>query len=258
MLLLGVSVPAVLLLGQGTPLCRGKDLTAVPDARFEQRAQIASAGGADAEKIVCLTFDDGPSGTTRKVLEVLAREQVPATFFVIAADNNREELPLVAEELEQGHQVALHTCSHDYRRIYASPEAYWQDIKELRRALSPYIPAEELGWLRFPGGSTNTVSHRYGGSDIMERLKQQAGEMGYRYIDWNLCAEDAAGGHPSPEQIIQNVVGDVGEKKTCVVLMHDTAATGNTAEALPGIIRWFRDRKFTFCTVEQMAEAMLK
>ena len=51
-----------------------------------------------------------------------------------------------------------------------------------------------MHWLRFPGGSTNTVSHKYGGSGIMKSLKEQVEEKGYRYVDWNVCAEDAAGG----------------------------------------------------------------
>lgn len=87
----------------------------------------------------------------------------------MAADNNEEYLPLLERTVQEGHLIALHTCSHDYKSIYKSPDAYWDDLQKLREKLLPYVPADhEIKWLRFPGGSTNTVSHRYGGSDIMK------------------------------------------------------------------------------------------
>ena len=85
------------------------------------------------------------------------------------------------------------------------------------------MPADqEIKWLRFPGGSTNTVSHRYGGSDIMKKLKADAESRGFTYVDWNVCAEDSLGGHPSASTIYNNIIREVGDKNTCVVLMHDT------------------------------------
>ena len=98
------------------------------------------------------------------------------------------------------------------------------------------MPADhEIKWLRFPGGSTNTVSHRYGGSDIMKKLKADAESRGFTYVDWNVCAEDSLGGHPSASTIYNNIIREVGDKNTCVVLMHDTNATKNTAAALPDV-----------------------
>jgi peptidoglycan/xylan/chitin deacetylase (PgdA/CDA1 family) len=230
--------------------CAQADLTDVPDADFVPAARTVST--ESGEKRVCLTFDDGPSKNTEQVLEVLAQEDVPATFFVIAAENNRAYLPLVQQEVERGHQIGLHSCSHEYKEIYASADAYWQDIDALRRALSGYIDVAGIDCLRFPGGSTNTVSHKYGGSSIMKELKAQAAQRGYHSVDWNVCADDAVGGHPSASQVYENTIEDVGSQTTCVVLMHDTAATGTTAEALPDIIAWFRERGYRFCTVDAL------
>ena len=228
--------------------CADDDLTTVPDAVFAQ-AQQASA---DDVRRVCLTFDDGPSHNTEKVLQILAEQRVPATFFVIAAENNQKYLPLLARQIEQGHQIALHSATHDYSKIYQSPDAYWQDIETLKQQLSAYVDTDGINYLRFPGGSTNTISRRYGGSGIMKTLKQQAEEKGYHWIDWNVCAEDAAGGKPSAARIYKNVVQDAANLSTCVVLMHDTAATGNTVEALPDIIAWFKENGYTFCTVRDI------
>lgn len=248
------------------PGCRTEDLASIPDdalmAAAQQTQQENTAGqGPDAPdgappRRVFLTFDDGPSKTTETVLDILKEEGVPATFFVIAAENNEQYLPILARTAAEGHQIALHSCTHEYREIYRNPAAYWADIKALKAQLAPYLPddMEELCWLRFPGGSTNTVSHRYGGSSIMKSLKAQAKEKGYHYVDWNVCAEDAVGGHPSASEIYHNVIDDVGDKTSCVVLMHDTRATKTTAEALPDIIHWFKEHGFEFCTVSALAE----
>lgn len=230
-------------------LCSTADLAAEPQAVLASAQQA----GVDPElRRVFLTFDDGPSKNTPAVLRILAENQVTATFFVIAAENNIDYLPLVQQEVEQGCQVALHSCTHDYKQIYRSTDAYWEDIEELKRQLSAYIDVSGLNCLRFPGGSTNTVSRKYGGKTLMQELKQQAEERGYHWIDWNVCAEDAAGGKPSASEIYQNVIGGVKDQKNCVVLMHDTAATGTTVEALPEIIAWFKENGYTFCTVQEL------
>lgn len=225
--------------------------TAIPNDCF---AVSATTGETALPKQVCLTFDDGPSSNTQPLLDILAREKVPATFFVCAQDINQEYLPLVRTIRQQGHQVAMHSATHRYATIYRSPEAFWQDIKTLRQALEPYLSLEDLTWLRFPGGSTNTVSHKYGGSGIMKTLKAQTEEKGWHWIDWNVCGEDATASHPDADRILRNIQEDAEDLTTCVVLLHDTKATGETVKALPQIIGWFREKGYTFCTVEQLAE----
>ena len=223
--------------------------TDIPNDCF---AASAATGETALPRIVCLTFDDGPSKNTLPILEILDKEQVPATFFVCAQDANENYMPLVADIAAAGHQIALHSATHQYSKIYASTDAFWQDIKELRRALEPYVDVEAIDWLRFPGGSTNTVSHRYGGSGIMKTLKSQAEEKGYHWIDWNVCAEDATASHPDAAQILRNIRREAEGHDTCVVLLHDTKATGQTVKALPEMIAWFKEQGYTFCTVAQM------
>ena len=239
--------------------CRESDLTPVPDTEFltpvESEAPTASVPEelpAPPEKWVCLTFDDGPSKTTPDVLAALNAAGVKATFFVVATGYNEKYLPLIAEAAAAGHQIAFHSASHEYSDIYQSPDAYWKDIALLQERISPYIQTDGIHYLRFPGGSTNTVSRRYGGKGIMSELKAQAEEKGYTYVDWNVCAEDAVGGKPSANTIYRNVVRETGEQTQCIVLMHDSATTRTTAEALPDIIQWYKDQGFAFCTVEQV------
>ena len=235
--------------------CRENDLTPVPDTEFLTPAPSSeptvSQPPAPPEKWVCLTFDDGPSKTTPAVLEALNNAGVKATFFVVATGYNEKYLPLLAEASAAGHQIALHSASHEYSDIYRGSDAYWQDIALLKERIAPYVDAESIRYLRFPGGSTNTVSRRYGGKGLMLQLKTEVEQRGWQWVDWNVCAEDAVGGHPSADTIYRNVVRETGEQIHCVVLMHDSATTRTTAEALPDIIRWYTDNGYAFLTVAE-------
>ena len=239
--------------------CSTQDLTPVPDtAAFSPAATaFAEAGSGSAteeplpEKWVCLTFDDGPSKTTPDVLAALNTAGVHGTFFVVATDYNEKYLPLLTEAAAAGHQIALHSASHEYSDIYQSSDAYWEDIALLKERIVPYVDVESIRYLRFPGGSTNTVSRRYGGKGLMKQLKAEVEQKGLQWVDWNVCAEDAVGGHPSADTIYRNVVRETGEQTHCVVLMHDSATTRTTAEALPDIIRWYADNGYTFLTVAE-------
>ena len=250
---LAITAAAALQFLDPGAVCRMEDLTRVPDdTTFFPLTQPADTVTA---KWVALTFDDGPSKNTERILDILKEEQVPATFFVVSADNNEKYLPMLTRIQAEGHQIGLHSCTHKYSEVYADTTSFWADIKELKKRITPYVEdPQELIWLRFIGGSTNTISHKYGGSSIMKRLKTQAKEQGYHTIDWNVSAEDAVGGRPSAEEILQNIIKDAKEKEICVVLMHDTKATGTTVEALPEIIAWFRENGYRFCTVEALPQ----
>ena len=238
--------------------CAAGDLTIAPDTMpFSPAAPAAATGTAPdkaaalPEKWVCLTFDDGPSKTTPAVLAALQAAGVHGTFFVVATGYNEKYLPLLTEAAAAGHQIALHSASHEYNDIYRSSAAYWKDIDLLKSRIAPYVDAGSIRYLRFPGGSTNTVSRRYGGKGLMQQLKTEVEQRGWQWVDWNVCAEDAVGGHPSADTIYRNVVRETGEQTHCVVLMHDSATTRTTAEALPDIIRWYTDNGYTFLTVAE-------
>ena len=239
--------------------CKLSELTAAPDfSPFSPAAPVVAASDAGTpaaptlpEKWVCLTFDDGPSKTTPAVLAALDAAGVHGTFFVVATDYNEKYLPLLTQAAAAGHQIALHSASHEYSDIYRSSAAYWKDITLLKERIAPYVDAESIRYLRFPGGSTNTVSRRYGGKGLMPQLKTEVEQRGWQWVDWNVCAEDAVGGHPSADTIYRNVVRETGEKTHCVVLMHDSATTRTTAEALPDIIRWYTDNGYAFLTVAE-------
>lgn len=228
--------------------CRTEDL--IPPAA----AVAAADAGAVSEKTVYLTFDDGPSKNTEAILDTLKEAGVPATFFVVSAENNEEFLPLLERTLAEGHCIGLHSCTHDYRKIYANTDAFWADIAALREKLQPYCGDAGYSVLRFPGGSSNTVSHKYGGSGLMEELIRQAREQGYAVVDWNVTAEDSVGGNPSAATIASRVIRGCKEQNTAIVLMHDSSTNKATAEALPTIIRWLQENSYRFDTADHLPQ----
>ena len=197
------------------------------------RKVIVSSG------IIYLTFDDGPnSGTTNVILDILKEEGVKATFFV----TNKGPDELIKREYDEGHAVALHTASHDYAIVYASVDSYFNDLYSVQDRVKR-ITGEESKIIRFPGGSSNTISRRYC-SGIMSTLTQEVQNRGFKYYDWNLSSGDAAGGSPAPETIYNNVVSNLRRDRPNMVLMHDIKTY--TRDALRDIIRYGKNNGYRF------------
>lgn len=189
------------------------------------------AQGLEKTKItkVYLTFDDGPSGNTTAILDILARYQVHGTFFVVGKEGEAYK-PLYRRIVEEGHTIGMHSYSHKYSEIYASVDAYAQDLTRLQE----YIYKTTGTWsriCRFPGGSSNTVSRV-----DMEELIAYLNEQDIDYFDWNVSSLDATGRKLSVEEIVGNVLNNIEEYSTAVVLMHDADDKITTVEALPIII----------------------
>ena len=192
-------------------------------------------------KVIYLTFDDGPGKYTDRLLEILDKYNVKATFFVTYNGN-----PDIITRIDRaGHTVALHTASHDYHAIYASEEAYLNDLFSIQ-SLVRSKTGKTSTMVRFPGGSGNTVSNFNPG--IMTRLTQLLGEMGYTYFDWNVDSGDAVGAG-SAKEIFYNVVHGIGKRQTSVVLQHDIYEA--SVEATELIIQWAIANGYTFKTLSE-------
>ena len=195
---------------------------------------------ARKEKVVYLTFDDGPSANTEKVLDILKKENVKATFFVTG--NNPKYNHLMKRAKEEGHAIGLHTYTHDYSKVYSSEEAYFDDLQNISDLVEK-VTGEKTKILRFPGGSSNLVSAKYT-KGIMSSLTKRVKEKGYQYFDWNCDSTDAAGNNVPVERLVKNASSGQGEQIN--VLMHDTDAKDTTVEALPQIIKSYRSRGYVF------------
>lgn len=188
-------------------------------------------------KTVYLTFDDGPSRYTPEILDVLDKYGVKATFFVINGRYNSTMKDIV----NRGHQIGLHTYSHDYKKIYSSDTAYFNDLQKIHDVVLKETGVD-ASIIRFPGGSSNTVSRNYS-KGIMSRITKAVGEKGYVYFDWNCSNGDADGANTVQKQL--NYCSQFPKSASrVIVLMHDTKKT--TLEALPKIIEYYQSCGMTF------------
>ncbi len=196
----------------------------------------------DFGKPVCyLTFDDGPSENTRKILDILDQYGVKATFFVVGT--RPEEYPIMKDIVDRGHTIALHTFSHDYGEVYSSEEAYFEDLEKIRNVVKEQTGVE-ADCIRFPGGSSNTISAQYS-PGLMSTLTQAVQDKGYQYFDWNGDSTDASGNNVPVEQLVSNATAGIGTEKINI-LFHDTDAKGTTVEALASIIQAYLDAGYSF------------
>lgn len=193
------------------------------------------------ERIAYLTFDDGPSENTSIILDFLKANELQATFFVLG----NKDPALYRRIIEEGHTLGAHSTTHDYKEIYSSPEAYMKDlnllVEELERetGIMPSI-------IRFPGGSVNSVSKRYGGELIMDSVREMVTQAGYIYFDWNVDSKDSSSSHQNKESIVSNVLEGSKNLNKAVVLLHDSSPKKATLDALPDIVKGLRDNGFVF------------
>ena len=187
-------------------------------------------------KVIYLTFDDGPGPYTSRLLDILAKYNVKATFFVVDSDYSY----LIKRMAEEGHSVAIHTASHNYSSIYASPEAYFQDLLKMQQKIYD-ISGVKTTLMRFPGGSSNLVSSFNKG--IMTTLSEAVLDAGFQYFDWNVDSNDA-GGALRAQTVVGNVLGGVLKQRVSVVLQHDIHDF--SVDAVEDIILWGLDNGYTF------------
>ena len=189
-------------------------------------------------KVIYLTFDDGPSLHTRRLLDVLDKYNVKATFFVVGNKGHNE---ILKEIVNRGHSIGIHSVTHTYSEIYASEEAFLNDLYTMQQIIEDETGIKTY-LMRFPGGSSNTVSRRYC-KGIMSRLTKKVEELGFRYFDWNVTSGDA-GGATTKDDVYYNVLKGVLSCKNAVVLQHDTK--GFSVDAVEDIIKWGLENNCVF------------
>lgn len=188
--------------------------------------------------VIYLTFDDGPSTkNTARLLDILKEENVKATFFLIDKTNTDY---LIKRMYDEGHTIGLHTASHNYKYIYSSTTNFIKDIEKIQEKVAR-ITGEKSSIIRFPGGSSNTVSSFNPG--IMCTLSNMVIEKGYHYFDWNVSSGDA-GSKRSKKNTYRNVTNNLSKIRANVVLMHDIY--DSTVDAVKDIIKYGKDNGYTF------------
>lgn len=189
-------------------------------------------------KIVHLTFDDGPSQNTPKVLDILDKYDIKATFFVVYNDEE-PACNYYKEIVNRGHTLAIHTASHNYKQIYASVDAYLEDFNKVYTYVYEQTGVRPT-LFRYPGGSTNCLSYSAGPA-IMEEMERR----GFIYYDWNVSSGDG-GNQATRSSIYDWVTSKAANLNESVVLMHDSGGKGETVAALPSVIETLKEKGCIF------------
>ncbi len=204
---------------------------------------VKAQNEALTDKVVYLTFDDGPSSqSTAKIIEILKLYDVKATFFVQGRNvaKNAEALKMI---YKAGHAIGNHSYSHNYTLIYSDEDSFWEDFEKCQEAIYSVVGIyPEL--YRFPGGSTAAVD--LNGEPFVKSIQTTLLEKGMQHCDWNIDSGDAASGYASAGTIKSNAYSQIGKKKNAIVLMHDTDAKASTIEALPEVIEHYLAMGYRF------------
>lgn len=195
-------------------------------------------------KKVYLTFDDGPSVNTGRILDILDSYGIKGNFFVVGTDSENLK-KMYKRIIDEGHVLGMHSYSHKYSEIYASKDSFIRDLDRISD-----LVFEETGTrpriYRFPGGSSNNVS-RVPMKELMAVLE----ERGITYYDWNVLSGDATNPALPTQDIINNSLDNIGYYEEAMILFHDLSNKTTTVEALPQIIEALLERGITIAPIDE-------
>lgn len=187
---------------------------------------------------VYLTFDDGPSNRTAEILDILKKEGVKATFFIIGKEGNKQRA-LMKRIVDEGHTIGIHTYSHVYTSIYESVESYLDDFNQTYQLIYDTTGVKPETF-RFPGGSIN----KYSAQDYEEIIAEMT-RRGFTYYDWNASSGDA-NSNATANSVYNNTVQSSEGKDRIILLMHDSISKSYTVAALPSIIEYYKAKGYRF------------
>ena len=202
----------------------------------------------DGGRVCFLTFDDGPSPNTDRILEVLDQYGVKATFFVVGAGkSDQADQERMRNIAAAGHTIAMHSWTHDYKKVYASVEAFLDEFSTLYQYIYE-VTGVRPQLYRFPGGSINGYDR-----GVYQEIIAEMTRRGFVYFDWNASAQDATP-RPRPSwDIAGDCLKGIG-RELVVVLAHDSAARGTTVDALPAVIEGYQNAGYTFSALHPGVE----
>lgn len=180
-------------------------------------------------KQIALTFDDGPAEHTEAVLDILKKEQVPATFFIIGKNIKGKESTLLRMQAE-GHIIGNHSFNHGFNFDWQSASKMGEEIEHTNTAIEA-LTGKEVTLFRPPYGVTNP------------NLGKALRYTGLKSIGWNLRTMDTVA--KDNQQLLNKILTKV--KAGDIILLHDRCAI--TAEILPELIATLKKRGFGFATL---------
>ena len=209
-------------------------------------------------KYVFLTFDDGPSNSTEKILNTLKDKDVHGTFFVLGSsiekDSKRQEY--LKEELKRGNAIANHSYSHDFKKLYPGNklniDCFMDEFNKTNDIMQSILGGEfDCRVLRMPGGYG---TRKYYKDPSLKEFDNTLQENGIINVDWNALDGDAEGKPYSTEEMLNYVKKTSKGKNHVVILMHDAAGKEKTVEILPQIIDYYKNEGYEFKVIKNTSK----
>lgn len=211
--------------------------------------------GEELGKAVFLTFDDGPSMKgTEKLIQVLNKNNVRATFFVVG--ENIKNNPQLIEMMDKNNMsIYPHCNNHKYSELYSSKNNYFNDLNECNKLIKEVTGENKnINFVRLPGGSDNLVCN----NEVLKSIKDELIEKEYCYVDWNVDIGDAAAMQVSTDKLIDNINKYAGSYSIEVVLMHDLDTKNTTIDALERVINEYKSMGYKFKTLDEITKEELQ
>lgn len=217
---------------------------------FVTSAEITVPSSRDeAPYTVYLTFDDGPSPVTGPVLDILKEYEVPATFFVLGDDTD-EGLALYRRMADEGHSIGIHSYTHSLS-VYQYFDSFLEDFEKLEDLVQNSVGS--LSYLyRMPGGSNSANCPDW----LRNEIKSYTKARGYVIYNWDIDPKDSREYTLRTKELIHNVTSAAANKPDCdlIILMHDDALRTSLPDALPDIIKYFRQNGYEFAALQRDTE----
>lgn len=190
---------------------------------------------------VYLTFDDGPSyKITNEILDILDKNEVKATFFLIGNQIEGKE-DVVKRIYDGGNSIGLHTYTHKFDSIYCNEDVFIKEMIDYRNEINKVIGISP-NIIRFPGGSCSRFS---------ENGIKALHDNHFKVYDWNLDTTDGFNPKLSPDALFRKATKGIEKIYAITLLMHCTDMNENTSKALPKIIEYYKSQGFEFATITE-------
>ncbi|MBP1753705.1 MAG: hypothetical protein H6Q59_103 [Firmicutes bacterium] len=195
------------------------------------------------KKVAYLTFDDGPSENTFKVLDILEENDIKATFFLVGSAIKKKNEDSLERMVHEGHTIGIHTYSHKCNEIYCSVERFLNDFNTVYQQIYD-ITGERVHIYRFPWGSNNSYS-----KNIKDALMEEMDRRGFTCYDWNVDTKDSVG-KPSAYSILRNIRKDIKRQDHPIILMHDASVNDLSVQILPDVIKLLKELGYDFDSLD--------
>ncbi len=198
---------------------------------------LISLAATEEEKIIYITFDDGPTLNTPAILDTLKKHKAKATFFLLD-----ERIGLYSDFVKriytEGHSIGLHGVSHNVNKIYSTPSSPLEEMNKENETLYKAL-GFKTSLIRTPYGSYPYMSY-----DQYKVLISS----NYKIWDWTVDPRDSVGSVPSLEGMIQRIEKDLRGNQTPIVLLHDRKSTANNLDAL---LSYLSEKGYKFEVIDE-------